>query len=74
MTNLVWVWDVQDLDFNWAPYNPGDGYWDVAAMDMYGDGYTTRKYESETVHPTKAYFVSCIARILSLKNSWSRNP
>lgn len=49
MTNLVWVWDVQDLDFNWAPYNPGDGYWDVAAMDMYGDGYTTQKYESETV-------------------------
>ena len=26
------------------------------------------------VHPTKAYFDSCIARILSLKNSWSRNP
>ena len=26
------------------------------------------------VHPTKAYFASCIARILSLKNSWSRNP
>ena len=27
-------------------YNPGDGYWDVAAMDMYGDRYTTQKYET----------------------------
>ena len=44
LTNLTWVWDVQDLDFNWAAYNPGDGYWDVLAMDMYGDGYTTQKY------------------------------
>ena len=26
------------------------------------------------VHPTKAYLASWIARILSLKNSWSRNP
>jgi mannan endo-1,4-beta-mannosidase len=44
LTNLTWVWDVQDLDFTWADYNPGDGYWDVFAMDMYGDGYTTQKY------------------------------
>jgi len=44
LTNLTWVWDVQDLDFTWADYNPGDGYWDVFAMDMYGDGYTTEKY------------------------------
>ncbi len=27
-----------------------------------------------TVHPTKAYLASWIARILSLKNSRSRNP
>ena len=26
------------------------------------------------VHPTKAYFVSWMARILSLKNAWSRKP
>ena len=26
------------------------------------------------VHPTKAYLASWIARIFSLKNSWSRNP
>lgn len=47
LTNLIWVWDVQDLDFNWAPYNPGDSHWDVLAMDMYGgDGYTTQKYQT----------------------------
>src|ERR1700680_718900 len=46
LNNLTWVWDIQDLDFNWAPYNPGDGYWDVLAMDMYGDGYTAQKYET----------------------------
>jgi mannan endo-1,4-beta-mannosidase len=46
LTNLIWIWDVQDVDFNWADYNPGDGYWDVLAMDMYGDGYTTQKYET----------------------------
>jgi hypothetical protein len=44
LTNLTWAWDVQDLDFTWADYDPGDGYWDVFAMDMYGDGYTTQKY------------------------------
>ena len=26
------------------------------------------------VHPTKAYFVSWIPRIFSLRNSWSRKP
>ena len=25
-------------------------------------------------HPTKAYFVSWMPRIFSLKNSWSRKP
>jgi mannan endo-1,4-beta-mannosidase len=47
LTNLIWVWDVQDLDFNWAPYNPGDRYWDVLALDIYGgDGYTLQKYQT----------------------------
>jgi mannan endo-1,4-beta-mannosidase len=47
LTNLIWVWDVQDLDLNWAPYNPGDSYWDVLALDIYGaDGYTLEKYQT----------------------------
>lgn len=46
LTNLVWVWDVQDLDWTWAEYDPGAAYWDVLALDVYGDGYTARKYEA----------------------------
>jgi mannan endo-1,4-beta-mannosidase len=45
--NLVWIWDVQDLDFNWAAYDPGDGYWDILALDVYDDatGYNDKKYQ-----------------------------
>jgi len=44
--NLIWVWDMQDLDYNWKTYNPGDDYWDVFAVDFYnGDGYVKRKYD-----------------------------
>ena len=47
LDNIIWVWDMQDLDYNWAEYNPGDEYWDVFAVDVYdGDGYTTRKYQT----------------------------
>jgi hypothetical protein len=35
---------------------------------------TRCKINAKTNHPTKAYFVSWIARIFSLKNSMSRNP
>jgi hypothetical protein len=32
------------------------------------------KYLKYEVHPSKAYLASWMARILSLKNCWSRNP
>jgi mannan endo-1,4-beta-mannosidase len=50
LTNLIWVWDVQDFgsladDVN--SYNPGNDYWDVAALDVYdGSGYTAAKYNA----------------------------
>lgn len=48
LTNLVWVWDVQDfgsLSTDVNAYNPGSTYYDVAALDVYdGSGYTTDKY------------------------------
>ncbi|MGI4870910.1 MAG: discoidin domain-containing protein [Janthinobacterium lividum] len=50
LTNLIWVWDLQDfssLSSDLTAYNPGSGYWDILAMDMYssdGQGYTTAKY------------------------------
>jgi hypothetical protein len=39
LTNLVWVWDVQDLTTNYWEYNPGANYFDVAALDIYGNGF-----------------------------------
>jgi mannan endo-1,4-beta-mannosidase len=44
--NLIWIWDVQDLDYDWASYDPGGDYWDIMALDIYDDasGYSLRKY------------------------------
>jgi mannan endo-1,4-beta-mannosidase len=49
LTNLIWVWDIQDfgtLSEDIKVYNPGDKYWDVAALDVYDDksGYSIEKY------------------------------
>jgi mannan endo-1,4-beta-mannosidase len=44
LTNLVWVWDMQDMSRDFKEYNPGDGYWDVFAFDVYGDGYNPSWY------------------------------
>ncbi len=50
LTNLIWVWDLQDfpnLKQDIKDYNPGDSYWDVAALDFYnGDGFTDKKYKA----------------------------
>jgi mannan endo-1,4-beta-mannosidase len=44
LDNLIWVWDMQDIDKTWDQYNPGDGYWDILAFDVYGDGYSQSWY------------------------------
>lgn len=48
LTNLIWIWDVQDfgsLSTDVNTYNPGEDYWDVLALDIYdGSGFTTEKY------------------------------
>ena len=50
LTNLIWVWDVQDfssLASDLTNYDPGNDYWDVLALDVYwsdGTGYTATKY------------------------------
>jgi mannan endo-1,4-beta-mannosidase len=50
LTNLIWVWDMQDfatLAADLKTYNPGNEYWDVAALDVYdGSGYTMAKYKA----------------------------
>ena len=45
LTNLVWVWDMQDMSRDFADYNPGEKYWDVLAFDVYGDGYEQSWYD-----------------------------
>ena len=46
LDNIIWVWNMQDLDYEWEAYNPGDEYWDIFCVDFYnGDGYTDKKYD-----------------------------
>ncbi|WKB55921.1 glycosyl hydrolase [Eleftheria terrae] len=52
LSHLIWVWDLQDfatLESDLASYDPGEGYWDVLALDVYGSdgrGYTQQKYDA----------------------------
>jgi mannan endo-1,4-beta-mannosidase len=45
LTNLIWVWDMQDMSRDFAQYNPGDKYWDVFAFDVYDKGYDQSWYD-----------------------------
>jgi len=45
LDNLIWVWDVQDMTLDFADYNPGDKYWDIMAIDIYGEGYNKKYYD-----------------------------
>ncbi len=45
LDNLIWVWNIQDLDFEWAEYNPGEEYWDIMTLDVYDEaGFTDENY------------------------------
>jgi mannan endo-1,4-beta-mannosidase len=45
LTNLIWVWDMQDMSRDFAQYNPGDNYWDLFAFDVYDKGYDQSWYD-----------------------------
>lgn len=45
LTNLIWVWDMQDMSRDFEEYNPGDEYWDVFAFDIYDGGYDKSWYD-----------------------------
>jgi hypothetical protein len=49
LSNLIWTWDVQDIHSSYAQYNPGDEYFDLAAIDIYSDGYSNLKYYNSLV-------------------------
>ncbi|MDX2443742.1 MAG: glycosyl hydrolase [Bacteroidales bacterium] len=44
LTNLIWVWDMQDMSRDFEAYNPGDEYWDVFGFDIYDKGYDPSWY------------------------------
>ncbi len=47
LTNVFFIWSIQDLSWNFSDYNPGDEYWDLMTMDVYaGDGFTAKKYNA----------------------------
>ncbi|MGZ3449182.1 MAG: glycoside hydrolase family 26 protein [Polyangiales bacterium] len=47
LDQLIWVWDVQDLSWDFDQYDPGEAYYDLAALDVYdGSGFTKAKYDA----------------------------
>jgi len=44
LTNLIWVWDMQDLSRDFELYNPGNEYWDIFGFDIYDQGYDPSWY------------------------------
>lgn len=45
LDNLIWVWDMQDLSWDFEDYNPGNEFWDVFAFDIYDQGYNKKWYD-----------------------------
>ena len=45
LSNLIWVWDMQDLSRDFEAYNPGSTYWEVFGFDIYDKGYDISWYE-----------------------------
>jgi len=44
LSNLIWVWDMQDMSRDFDQYNPGKEYWDIFAFDIYDQGYDISWY------------------------------
>jgi len=45
LTNLIWIWDMQDMSRDFEEYDPGDEYWDVFGFDIYDQGYDSSWYK-----------------------------
>jgi len=44
LSNLIWVWDMQDMSRDFEEYNPGSEYWDIFGFDIYDKGYDISWY------------------------------
>ncbi|RYG02375.1 MAG: hypothetical protein EOO07_33065, partial [Chitinophagaceae bacterium] len=74
MTNLIWVWNLQDFanlasDLN--TYDPGSEYYDVLSLDVYwsdGTGLTTAKYNAMVMTGGKSVCTQIrVNRLISLR-------
>jgi len=45
LSNLIWVWDMQDMSRDFDAYNPGDAYWDIFGFDVYDKGFDPSWYQ-----------------------------
>jgi mannan endo-1,4-beta-mannosidase len=43
ITNIIWVWNVQDLNGinGWTSYDPGSSYYDIMSVDVYSGSFST---------------------------------
>jgi hypothetical protein len=47
LDNIIWVWNLKDigtLPGDVTSYAPGSGYFDIAALDVYDQGYSSSNY------------------------------
>ncbi len=44
LTNLIWIWDMQDMSRDFKAYDPGEQYWDIFAFDVYATGFDADWY------------------------------
>jgi len=44
LSNLIWVWDMQDMSRDFEEYDPGKEYWDIFGFDIYDQGYDISWY------------------------------
>jgi beta-mannanase len=70
LSNLVWVWDVQDLSTDYGNYNPGASYFDIAALDIYGGGYSNNAYYDSLVQQAGSAPVA-IGECFGLPPEWA---
>ncbi|ONI41456.1 hypothetical protein AN640_07995 [Candidatus Epulonipiscium fishelsonii] len=46
LDNLIFIWNIQDLDYEWEEYHPTESYYDIFSLDVYNeDGFTKFKYD-----------------------------
>ena len=59
LDNIIWVWDMQDLSYDWSEYNPGNDYWDIFAVDIYNSDYFTEYKYNQALSVAENKLIEC---------------